>query len=149
MTSAEGICYTTSQVVTTSFLAAYGMAALSTKTYVQNIEYYAYICLLYTSCCGALLSPPALRTTSKCFPKSLDFTRLSAQAMYPMLFRAVSQRLCSASMVCGKSPPGIHMRRKIRSRLSPDTAGCRLRNIDLEQPFLNDHFCMRCTSDNG
>ena len=43
MTSAEGICYTTSQVVTTSFLTAYGMAALSTKTYVQNIEYYAYI----------------------------------------------------------------------------------------------------------
>ena len=43
MTSAEGICYTTSQVVTTGFLTAYGMVALSTKTYVQNIEYYAYI----------------------------------------------------------------------------------------------------------
>lgn len=43
MTSAEGICYTSSQVVTTSFLASAGAAVLSTKVYVQNIEYYAYI----------------------------------------------------------------------------------------------------------
>ena len=43
MSSAEGISYTMSQVITTGFLAAFGAAALSTKVYVQNIEYYAYI----------------------------------------------------------------------------------------------------------
>lgn len=43
MTGAEGISYTSTQVITTGFLAAFGATALSTKVYVQNIEYYAYI----------------------------------------------------------------------------------------------------------
>ena len=43
MSGMEGISYTLGQVVTTSFITALGAMAISTKTYVQNIDFYAYV----------------------------------------------------------------------------------------------------------
>ncbi|MBQ4257422.1 MAG: MATE family efflux transporter [Clostridia bacterium] len=43
MSGVEGISYTLGQVVTTSFITALGAMAISTKTYVQNIDFYAYV----------------------------------------------------------------------------------------------------------
>lgn len=43
MSGMEGISYTLGQVVTTSFLTAFGTVALSAKVYVQNVDYYAYV----------------------------------------------------------------------------------------------------------
>ena len=43
MSGMEGISYTLGQVVTTSFITALGALAISTKTYVQNIDFYAYV----------------------------------------------------------------------------------------------------------
>ena len=43
MSGMEGISYTLGQVITTSFLTAFGTVALSAKVYVQNVDYYAYV----------------------------------------------------------------------------------------------------------
>lgn len=43
MSGMEGLSYTFGQVVTTAFITGLGALAISTKTYVQNIDYYAYV----------------------------------------------------------------------------------------------------------
>ena len=43
MSGMEGLSYTLGQVVTTAFITGLGALAISTKTYVQNIDFYAYV----------------------------------------------------------------------------------------------------------